>query len=203
MSAADSQARCSRAGRCRLVRHQSLTAASERANRLLAVVCRTTFLPFRDFPHEWVKPRKSNDCALQSGGEVLKIGLEVSLIFLRRNAVDARRPILAGPHVGFSHPLEIDDMVQREQHRSRLLPRQFDYPMPFRQQVCRVHVPSHVSWQWFSPRGASLPSFGSQRAWFPALTGTMKALRLPTCAPAVTYLIRFRRPRDPPVLCSP
>jgi hypothetical protein len=42
-------------GRCRLVRHQFLTAASERANRLLAVVCRTTSLTFRDFPHEWVK----------------------------------------------------------------------------------------------------------------------------------------------------
>jgi hypothetical protein len=56
---------------------------------------------------------------------------------------------------------------------------------------------------WFSPRGASLPSFGSQRAWFPALTGTMKALRLPTRASAVAYFIRFRRPRDPPALCSP
>jgi len=56
---------------------------------------------------------------------------------------------------------------------------------------------------WFSPRGASLPSFGSQRAWFPALTGTMKALRLPTCASAVAYFVRFRRPRDPPALCSP
>ena len=38
---------------------------------------------------------------------------------------------------------------------------------------------------WSSPRDASLPSFGSQRAWFPALAGTMKALRLPTCASAV------------------
>jgi hypothetical protein len=27
----------------------------------------------------------------------------------------------------------------------------------------------------------------------------MKALRLPTCASAVAYLVRFRRPRDPPV----
>src|SRR5215469_18269906 len=35
--------------------------------------------------------------------------------------------------------------------------------------------------------------------WFPALTGTMKALRLPTCASASTYLFRCRRPRDPPV----
>jgi hypothetical protein len=27
----------------------------------------------------------------------------------------------------------------------------------------------------------------------------MKALRLPTCVSAVTYFVRFRRPRDPPV----
>ena len=52
---------------------------------------------------------------------------------------------------------------------------------------------------WSSPRDASLPSFGSQRAWFPALAGTMKALRLPTCASAVAYFVHFRRPRDPSV----
>src|SRR5258706_14025334 len=45
-----------------------------------------------------------------------------------------------------------------------------------------------------------LPSlaFGSQRAWFPALAGTMKALRLPTCASAVVH---FPRPRDPSSVC--
>src|ERR1700692_532686 len=64
--------------------------------------------------------------------EVPKVGLEVCLIILRSHAVDARCPILAGSYVGFSHPFEVDDMVQREQHRSQLLPRQFDYPMPFR-----------------------------------------------------------------------
>jgi hypothetical protein len=52
---------------------------------------------------------------------------------------------------------------------------------------------------WSSPRDASLPSFGSQRAWFPALAGTMKALRLPTCASAVAYFVHFRRPCDPSV----
>src|SRR6266478_6337076 len=52
---------------------------------------------------------------------------------------------------------------------------------------------------WSSPRDASLPSFGSQRAWFPALAGTMKAVRLPTCASAVAYFVHFRRPRDPSV----
>jgi hypothetical protein len=43
---------------------------------------------------------------------------------------------------------------------------------------------------------ASLPSGGSRRARFPALRGTMKALRLPTRASAVAYLFRFYRPRD-------
>ena len=50
--------------------------------------------------------------------------------------------------------------------------------------------------------GASLPSFGSRRARFPALSGTMKALRLPIRVPAVTYLFRSRRPRDPPSFVS-
>src|SRR5260221_12628947 len=54
---------------------------------------------------------------------------------------------------------------------------------------------------WSSPRDASLLSFGSQRAWFPALAGTMKALRLPTCASAVAYFVHFRRPRDPSWVC--
>ena len=49
-----------------------------------------------------------------------------------------------------------------------LCPRQFGYPLSFRGQVCGVHAPSRVSRQWLSPRDASLPSFGSRRARFPA-----------------------------------
>ena len=45
---------------------------------------------------------------------------------------------------------------------------------------------------------ASLPSSGSRRARFPALSGTMKALRLPIRVSAVAYLLRSRRPRLPP-----
>src|SRR5712691_4315768 len=48
-------------------------------------------------------------------------------------------------------------------------------------------VPSRVCLQWLSAHGASLPSFGSRRARFPALSGTMKALRLPTRASMVAY----------------
>src|ERR1700693_2229409 len=56
---------------------------------------------------------------------------------------------------------------------------------------------SHHHWH-----GGSLPSFGSHRAWFPALTGTMKALRLPTRVSAVTYFVRFHRPPDTPIFVS-
>jgi hypothetical protein len=59
-----------------------------------------------------------------------------------------------------------------------------------------------VSRHWFSPRDAPLPSFGSRRARFPAVSGTMKALRLPIRASAVAYWFRSRRPRDPPSSCS-
>ena len=68
--------------------------------------------------------------------------------------------------------------------------------------VCRFvgsRVPSHVSGQRFSSRGAPLPSRGSRRARFPAVSGTIKALRLPACASPVAYLFRFRGPRDPPL----
>ena len=50
-----------------------------------------------------------------------------------------------------------------------------------------MHIPSRVSRQRLSPRGASLPSFGSRRARFPALGGTMKALRLPIRVSMVAY----------------
>src|ERR1035437_460650 len=56
-----------RMDRCRLTRHQAVTAASARAKRFFAVTCRTTFLPARDLPHTWVKPRKVNEVPSVSG----------------------------------------------------------------------------------------------------------------------------------------
>src|SRR6516225_5073192 len=53
--------------RCRLHRHQAVTAASARAYRLFAVTCRTTFLPARDLPQMWEKPRKVNEVPSVSG----------------------------------------------------------------------------------------------------------------------------------------
>ena len=48
-------------------RHQSLTAATARAKRPLAVTCRTIALPFRDRPQTWVRPRKSKVVPSVSG----------------------------------------------------------------------------------------------------------------------------------------
>jgi hypothetical protein len=60
---------------------------------------------------------------------------------------------------------------------------------------------------WFSPRDASLSSFGSRRARFPALSGTMKALRLPTCVSMVAYWFASTAHAFPPVFvfrcCAP
>jgi hypothetical protein len=61
-------------------------------------------------------------------------------------------------------------------------------------------VPSHVSGQRFSPRGAFLPFVGSRRARFPVFIGTMKALRLPARANLVPYGFGCRP--HVPLLCS-
>ena len=53
-------------------------------------------------------------------------------------------------------------------------------------------VPSHVSDQRFSTRGALLPSAGSRQAQFPVFLGTMKALRLPARANPVPYGFGYR-----------
>src|SRR5216684_3850917 len=57
--------------------------------------------------------------------------------------------------------------------------------------------------QRFSPHGASLPSFGSWQAQFPALSGTMKALRLPTRASTVAHWFAPAAHAIPPHSCSP
>jgi hypothetical protein len=60
-------------------------------------------------------------------------------------------------------------------------------------------VPSRVSGQRFSPRGASLPSVGSRRTRFPVFIGTTKALRLPARANPAPLWFRLQAPHAPPV----
>ena len=64
-------------------------------------------------------------------------------------------------------------------------------------------VPSRVSLQRLSLRGACLPSVGSQRARFPDFAGTMKALRLPPQVCPGPLWVRFQAPQAPLCSCSP
>ena len=66
----------------------------------------------------------------------------------------------------------------------------------FVDRFARLKVLSHVARQRFSPRDAPLSSIGSRRDQFSDVISTMRALRLPTHASPVTYLFRFRGPRD-------
>src|SRR5215813_4715838 len=70
--------------------------------------------------------------------EVRKIGLQVLLILCRRHTVDTGSTILAGEPVGFPHPLQIEDVVQRGQCHPAFCSCQFSYPLPFRGQVCKT-----------------------------------------------------------------
>jgi hypothetical protein len=103
----------------------------------------------------------------------------------------------------------MDGRIGRSAHRHSLLgqtfsvSRQFGYPCRIVDTGLRGPESPQCFSTWSSPRDASLPSLGSQRAWFPPFTGTMKALRLPICESAVAYFVRFRCPHDPPNLFSP
>ena len=178
-----------RAGQKVLLVHR-LQHHGDRSLRDLVFESRNAERPLRAVRLRNVRPAHRR-CLVAAGfdatEEVHEIDLQVALVFVRRHTVDAGRTILAGERVGLQHPFHVDDVVQQAQRFARLAPRQFGYPPSFRGQVCRAHVPSHVSRRWFSSRGASLPSFGSWRAQFPALTGTMKALRLPMRVSALAY----------------
>jgi len=67
--------------------------------------------------------------------EVHKIGFQVLRVLCRYHPVDARGTVLAGEPVGFPHPLQVDDVVQRGQSHPAFRSCQFSYPLPFRVQV--------------------------------------------------------------------
>src|SRR5215467_7894536 len=70
--------------------------------------------------------------------EVGKIGLQVLRILGRRHTVDTGSTILAGEPVGFPHPIQVEDVVQRGQCHPAFRSCQFSYLLPFRGQVCET-----------------------------------------------------------------
>ena len=127
-------------------------------------------------------PRKA-DRTNQNGG----MSSSICRIFGRSKGIEP---------VGFPHPFQIEDVVQRGQCHPAFCSCQFCYPLPFRGQVCKTQssLPCCPSAVLSSRR--PLSSIGSRRDQFPDVVSTMRALRLPTHAFPVTYLFRSRGPRD-------
>src|SRR5262249_34902596 len=73
--------------------------------------------------------------------EVPKVGLQVLRVLCRCHTIDAGSTVLAGEPVGFPHPIQVEDVVQRGQCHPAFGSCQFSYPLPFRGQVCKAQGP--------------------------------------------------------------
>ncbi len=104
-------------------------------------------------PPWYVRPahrRSLVTAAIESSQKALQVRLQLRSYSAAIYSIDAGRTTLARQPVGLLHPFQIDDVTQRVQPYARSSPRQFRYLLPFRVQVCRFSVPSHVSRQQLS-----------------------------------------------------
>ena len=122
--------------------------------------------PLRAIRFRDVRPadrRRAIATGLDAFEKVQQVGLQVRLIILRRDAVDAGSAVLAGQPKGLPHPIQIDDVVERAQRRSPFRLRQIGYPLSVRGQVCRVQSPlpcfrSTVLYSWRLPSLRRVPA---------------------------------------------
>src|SRR5271165_7210911 len=129
-------------------------------------VCGNAEHPLRAVRFWDVRPadrRRAIATGLDAFEKVQQVGLQVRLIVLRRDAVDAGSAVLAGQPVGLPHPIQIDDVVERAQRRSPFRLRQIGYPLSVRGQVCRVQSPllcfrSTVLYSWRLPSLRRVPA---------------------------------------------
>src|SRR4029077_14094160 len=130
--------------------------------------------------------------------EVLEVGLQVDLVFVRGLSVHADGSVPACPSMGCEHPFDVDVMRQRRESQIRTVPGEFRDPLLFCGHEFRSRRTRHVSLQRFI-RWRPLPSPGSL-GWFPWLSGTTRRSdSLPSISPCfVSFAWRYQRC----VLCS-
>src|SRR6516162_6852238 len=134
--------------------------------------------------------------------EVQEIGFQVCRIVVRHHTVDARSTILAGEPVGFFHPFQVDDVVQRRQRHSSFRSCQSSYPLSSRGQVCETQgpLPCFSSTILFSLHPSSLDRVPLSPV--PPCPRSYRGATTSRHASPVTYLFRFRSPRYPPRFVS-
>jgi hypothetical protein len=104
--------------------------------------------------------------------EVLEVGLQVGLVFVRGLSVHADGPVPACMAMGCEHPFDVDVMRQVRERHVRAIPGEFRDPLSFREHGIRSRRTWHVSLQRFI-RWRLLPSPGSL-GWFPWISGTAR-----------------------------
>src|SRR3954449_12246282 len=132
--------------------------------------------------------------------EVLEVGLQVDLVFVRGLSIHADGPVPACPSMGCEHPVDVDVMRQGREGQIRSVPGECRDPLLFRGHEFRSRCTRHVSLQRFL-RWRPLPSPGSL-GWFPWLHGTTRRSdSLPPVSPHfVSFVWRYLRfvPRSSP-----
>ena len=77
--------------------------------------------------------------------EVLEVGLQVDLVFVRGLSVHADGPVPACMSMGCEHPFHVDVMCQGRERHVRAVPGEFRDPLSFRGHVFRSRRTRHVS----------------------------------------------------------
>src|SRR5271156_6493013 len=119
--------------------------------------------------------------------EVLEVGLQVDLVFVRGLSVHADGPVPACSGMGCEHPFDVDVMRQGREPLVRAIPGEFRDPLSFRGHGIRSRCTWHVSLQRFI-RWRPLPSPGSL-GWFPWLDGTTR--RSDSLPPISPHFVSF------------
>jgi hypothetical protein len=130
--------------------------------------------------------------------EVLEIGLQVDLVFVRGLSVHADGSVSACPSMGCAHPFDVDVMRQVREGQIRAVPGEIRDPLSFRGHGIRSRRTWHVSLQRFIRR-RPLPSPGSL-GWFPWLSGTTR--RSDSLPPVSPHFVSFAWRYHRFVLCS-
>jgi hypothetical protein len=139
-----------------------------------SILLREVYAPHR---RSEVAPRPGT---LQQRTEVV---LQVRRIGFGRLPVHPHRPVFTGAAVGFPQPVQVQVMSQRGERQLRRFPRQFRYPLLFREDGAGARSLRRRSQQRFHKTTSPFLHRVSRGAGFPCFTGTTRRSDAPPPVP--------------------